>query len=246
MKKELALALPFYNEEKNVRWVVEELIATFEREKVDYELALINNGSWDKTDSIIDELVREHPARLKKVVVHPNEGYGWGIRQAFKVMDAEYIGYTPGDGQVPADDIAMCFRKAQELDLDFVQGSRIRKDQAFRRINTIAFNTSFHWIFGCPVKDVGSNPKIFKSKWLQRIHYVSKDWWIDGETMTKIHRWGGKLQEFPVTFRKRELGKSKINLWTSVQMLINMLEWKIKLLSLPKEWKEHEQRVLER
>lgn len=226
----LSLVLPFYNEEENVQWVCEELMRTFNAHSLKYELIAVDNGSWDKTVQIVPDLAKQYPDIIKPCRVEVNQGYGYGILQGLKQVSGEYVGYSPGDGQVPAEDILRVYLKAKELELDFVQGQRLRKDSGIRRMNTLTFNTIFHLFFGCPVRDVGSNPKIFKRKWLEKMNLRSKDWFIDSEVILKIHHYGGKMQEFPVAFRKREMGKSKINVLSALEMLKNMLIWKYRIL----------------
>ena len=229
---DLSLVLPFYNEEKNVEWVLEEMIAAFDRNPFKYELIAVQNGSRDRTSELLDRLCLKHP-QLKKITVDVNQGYGWGILQGLKRASGNYVGYTPGDGQVPPEDITGVFLKAKELDLDFVQGKRIRKDTFLRRLNTRIYNFIFHLFFRCGVYDIGSNPKIMKKDWFEKLDLVSKDWFIDGEIALKTHVHGGKMKEFPVAFRKREGGKSKINIGAALQMLKNVILWKWRMMKDP-------------
>lgn len=226
---DLSLVLPFYNEEKNVEWVLKEILESFGRQPFKYELIAVDNGSRDGTASLIDGFVRDHPDLIKKATVTVNEGYGWGIREGLKLASGRYVGYAPGDGQVSPEDIAQVFRKAMDLDLDFVQGKRIRKDSLFRRVNTTVYNFVFHLFFRCEVYDIGSNPKIMRKEWFEKIGLVSKDWFIDGEIALKTHTLGGKMKEFPVTFRKREKGSSKINILSVFEMLKNVMLWKVRV-----------------
>src|SRR3989338_585824 len=132
---DLSLVLPFYNEEKNVEWVLKEMVESFDRNGLQYELIAVQNGSWDKTSDLLDSFCRRHP-QIKKVTVEVNRGYGYGILQGLAAAKGRYVGYSPGDGQVPADDIARVFLKGKETELDFMQGLRVRKDTWDRRMNT--------------------------------------------------------------------------------------------------------------
>ena len=53
MPKELSLVMPFYNEEKNVEWVLEDMIGTLQSKKIDFELVCVQNGSWDSTSDLL-------------------------------------------------------------------------------------------------------------------------------------------------------------------------------------------------
>lgn len=230
MSIELSLVLPFYNEEKNVQRVCEELIQALNQQRLSFELIAVNNGSWDKTAELIDDLCKRFPNQIKKVTVEINQGYGWGILQGLKIAGGQHVGYTPGDGQVPAEDIAKVFLEGKKLNLDFFQGQRIRKDTMVRRSNTQIYNFLFHLFFKCEVYDIGSNPKIMKREWYEKLKLISKDWFIDGEIALKTRAYGGKMKEFPVAFKKREEGKSKVNIFSAIEMLKNMIRWKLKVL----------------
>jgi len=225
---DLSLVLPFYNEEKNVEWVLEEMTGSFRGAGFSFELIAVDNGSFDRTAELIDRMISRDPGAIRKVTVPVNQGYGHGILAGLRSARGTYVGYSPGDGQVPAGDIASVFLKARELDLDFVQGRRIRKDTPLRRLNTRFYNFIFHFFFRCPVYDVGSNPKILRKSWYEKMNLVSRDWFLDGEIILKTHLAGGRMREFPVEFRKREEGRSKINMAAALQMLKNVLRWKLK------------------
>lgn len=228
--KALSLALPFYNEEANVNRVVDEMIQVYDAKGIDYELILIDNGSWDKTPFLLSEYEKKYPLKVKVVTVSKNEGYGWGILQGLKVAGGAYVGYTPGDGQVPAADIANVYQKAKELNLDFCQGKRVRKDVFLRKMNTHVYNFIFHIFFPSNVRDVGSNPKIMRKEWYEKLGLVSKDWFIDSEIISKTYLMRGKMEELPVAFNKRGKGKSKINLLSVAEMIRNLIVWRFKTL----------------
>lgn len=233
MTVEFSLVIPFYNEEKNVQTVCEEIINEFNKQKVNYEIIAVNNGSFDRTGELLDSLAQQYSKMFKIVKIAVNQGYGWGVLQGLKVASGNYVGYSVGDDQISAEDVFRVFKKAREENLDFCQGKRtIRHDTLVRRLTTKVFNFSFHLFFPCQVYDIGSNPKIMKKTWYEKISPVSKDWFIDGEIILKTYLFGGKVQEVPVTFKKRKQGKSHIKIFSALEMLKSTLIWRIKTLNL--------------
>lgn len=229
MNLEFSLVIPFYNEEDNVEKVCNEIVCEFNNQGLKYELIAINNGSKDKTPQLLDKLSQQY-SQIKVITVEVNQGYGFGIRQGFKVASGDYVGYSVGDGQISAANLAMVFKKTKEENLDFCQGKRIRRDTLLRRINTKFFNFIFHLFFPANVYDIGSNPKIIKREILEAISLVSNDWFVDGEIILKTYLSKGKMKEVPVTFLKRERGKSNINLFSAFEMLKNIIKWRLKTL----------------
>lgn len=233
MKPEFSLVVPFYNEEDNVEKVCNEIVDEFDARGLKYELITVNNGSIDKTHQLLNELSQKYP-QIKVVNVIVNEGYGYGVLQGLKIATGEYVGYSTGDGQISAADVAKVFKITKEENMDFCQGKRIRNDTLLRRMNTIIFNFVFHVFFHAKVRDIGSNPKILKRKVYEAISPVSKDWFIDGEIILKTHLLGCRTKEIAVAFRKREEGKSHINILSILEMLKNITRWKFKTLHFSK------------
>lgn len=226
----LSIVIPFYNEEENVERVCRELSDEFNRNKLDYEIIAINNGSHDKTLELLDKVVKVIP-KVKIITVDVNQGYGWGIIQGFKKASGEYIGYMPGDGQIDPVDVIKVFHKIQSENWDFGQGLRIkRRDGLFRKISSIGFNFIFQCLFPCSISDVGSNPKIMKRELYEKINPISKDWFIDSEVLITAIYLKSKLGEVPYISKKREKGSSHIKIFTIIEMLKNMFIWRFKRL----------------
>ena len=74
----LSLVFPAYNEEAGLRDVVLCLMGALDEAGIVCELVLVDNGSRDGTERVIDALAQCDP-RIRKVRVPVNQGYGWGI-----------------------------------------------------------------------------------------------------------------------------------------------------------------------
>ena len=72
----LSIIVPCYNESKNIPLILEKFSSVIKRD--DVEVLLVNNGSKDNSQEILDILIPKYPfARIVKVEV--NQGYGFGI-----------------------------------------------------------------------------------------------------------------------------------------------------------------------
>lgn len=229
MDPEFTLVVPFYNEEENVEAVCREILGEFDSRNLEYEFIAVNNGSKDRTPGMLRGISAANP-RMKVVDVDVNQGYGYGVIQGFRQARGAYVGYSTGDGQISASDVYGVFSKMKEQGLDYCQGKRIRKDTFLRRMNTKAFNFTFHLFFPAGVRDIGSNPKIMKRNIFEKISPVSSDWFIDGEIILKSYLLKARMAEFPVAFRKREKGRSHIRFSSIFEMLKNIVKWKFRTL----------------
>lgn len=224
----LSLVIPFYNEEKSIREVISDLSHTFERNSIDYELILVNNGSTDKTAQILENLAREKPDTIKVIHVSVNQGYGWGIIEGLKRASEKYVGFMDGDGQVRPSDVLRVYSKLIDENLDLCQVKRVaRKDGPIRKFISYCYNFIFRFLFSWKVKDVNATPKIMRREICEKLDLVSKDWFIDAEVIIKCTKMNRKIREVSVTFYKREAGKSYVNFSTILEFLKNMIRYRL-------------------
>ena len=223
---ELSLSIPCYNEAGTIRDVATRLTKQLDKEKIDYELILVDNGSRDKTQEKIKELQKENP-RIKLAVVKVNIGYGFGITTGLKQSKGKYIGYAWADDQVPTEKVTEVFKKLKKEKLDLCKARRItRYDGLFRKFQSSVYNVLFRTMFSLKVKDINGCPKIMTKETFKRVSPKSKDWFIDAEIMIKVSRAGKKIGDVPAVFNKREKGASNVNLATSFEFLRNMFQYR--------------------
>ena len=233
----LSLVIPFYNEEKNVRSVVNGLIAELEKAAVDYQLVLVNNGSVDETPQILEDLARDKPDRITVAHVPVNQGYGWGIINGLKLASGEFVGHMCGDGQIDPEDVVRVFDSIRDKNCDLAKVKRVvRKDGIIRRTLSAAYNLLFLVVFNVKTLDVNGSPKILKREFLTRISPSAKDWFIDAEIMIKAKHMNLKVDEVPVEFLRREKGRSHVAFATIWEFTRNMFGYK--LGRGVKEWKQ--------
>lgn len=78
----------------------------------DYEVIVVNDGSYDNTGQVLDELVREYAPHLRVITHEQNLGYGAALRSGFLAATKDYIFYTDGDGQYDPRDLEQLLRAA--------------------------------------------------------------------------------------------------------------------------------------
>lgn len=115
------LAIPVYNEEKNLPEVVRQTIA---HASLFSRILLINDGSSDRSAAVIDELCREFPA-LTAIHHKENQGYGYAMAEAFREGErakADFVITMDCDRQHRPEDLERFLTVSS--DVDVVSGSR--------------------------------------------------------------------------------------------------------------------------
>jgi len=223
---ELSIVLPFYNEEGNVKKVLEDLSSEFKKAKLNYEIVAVNNGSWDKTPQIITQLQKEDK-NIKKVDVKVNQGYGYGILTGLKQAKGSYLGYGWGDGQVEAIDFVRVFKNLKNKDIDISKVKRMNRESLTRTIQSKVYNGLLFSLFFINLRDINGCPKIMKREVYESLNLQSKDWFLDPELIIKAKQRRYKIDEIPIIFKKREEGTSNVKLSTTFEFLKNIIKYRI-------------------
>ena len=118
-----SLVIPCYNEGDNIPLLIKRLkdIFTFN----DIEIILVNNGSTDNTQSIMENCVRDS-SNIKVLNIKINKGYGYGILEGLKICKGKILGWTHADLQTDPADSLKALKLFDELETNklFVKGLR--------------------------------------------------------------------------------------------------------------------------
>ena len=115
MTKTISIIVPVYNSEKDLRKCIDSLLnQTFQ----DIEIILVNDGSSDSSQSIIDEYKALHPDMIKSIT-QTNQGQAAARNHGLELAEGEYIFFVDSDDyvDVTACEKAYCFAKANDLDI---------------------------------------------------------------------------------------------------------------------------------
>lgn len=225
---ELSLVIPCYNEEGNIEKEAIQLVNELTSSNVNFELVLVDNGSYDNTARILNDLAKRY-TQITIVTIKNNEGYGWGIINGLKKCNGRYIGFLCADGQISPKDVFKVFRKLELEDLDLCKVKRVKRYDGFNRLFlSKTYNFLFHFFCSVSTNDVNGTPKIMKYDCYEKLDISSKDWFIDTEIIIKAESFGFKIGDVPVEFKKREKGKSNVKFTIIFEFLRNLIRYKLR------------------
>jgi len=206
----LSIVVPCYNESKNIPLILEKFAGVIRRD--DIEVILVNNGSTDNSQIILNELLPKYPfARLLKVNI--NQGYGFGISSGLKEAKGEFIGYTHADMQTdPADvlrglDIIIKQKTPEKI---YVKG--VRKGRAFLDQFFTSGMSIFESIYlGTKLWDINAQPNLFHRSFFESMDNIPKDFSLDLYLLYIAKKRNLELIRFDVVFPPRIHGESSWN-----------------------------------
>ena len=164
------IVIPCYNEEK--RLAAERRLAFLDRTD-NISFLLVNDGSTDGTASLIDQLCRERPDKLKSLHLDVNRGKGEAVRAGLlQCLEGRsgIVGYWDADFSAPLTEI-LHLRKVllKHPSLDAVMGSRVKlvgrhiERQAWRHYTGRVIGTLVSTALQLPIYDTQCGAKLFRT-----------------------------------------------------------------------------------
>ena len=117
MKKyKVSVIVPVYNVEKYIDKCLNSLVNQTLKE---IEIILVNDGSPDNSQEIIDKYVKKYPRKIKSYIKE-NGGQGSARNFGLEKAEGEYIGYVDSDDFIELDMYEKLYNKASKNNLDIV------------------------------------------------------------------------------------------------------------------------------
>ena len=212
----LFIVIPAYNEEENIRQVIDDWYPVVEAHNGDGEsrLVIIDDGSKDSTFKIMEEYAKERP--LFCPITKPNGGHGatvlYGYHYALE-HGADYIFQTDSDGQTLPSEFEAFWEQRSLYDM-VIGWRKGREDGASRVFTTKVLTLVIKVCFGVTVTDANTPFRLMKASILQeQIKLVPKDFNLSNVIITVIYtKKGLGVKYMPITFRPRQGGVNSINL----------------------------------
>ena len=113
----LSVIVPVYNGENTIEKCLLSIIG---QDYPDVEIVIVNDGSTDKSKSIIDKIVFENPDSNIKLINKQNQGLPQARKTGVENSSGEYIGFVDADDWIEQDMYSVMMKKALEQDADLV------------------------------------------------------------------------------------------------------------------------------
>ena len=212
MPSPIAFVIPALNEEAALSPMLDGLRAALDAAAcADADIVVVDNGSRDATADV----ARKHRAR---VISEPRRGYGQACLAGIAALsnDTAIVVFLDADGSDDPEDLARLLSPVREGKADMVLGSRTL---AARTAGAFTPQQAFgNWLatglmrifFGARYTDLGPF-RVIRRQALERLKMQDTNFGWTIEMQIKASRFGLKVVEIPVNYRKRIAGESKIS-----------------------------------
>jgi glycosyltransferase involved in cell wall biosynthesis len=128
----LSVIIPIYNEEINILPVIENTCICINASnlKSNYELILVNDGSTDNSEEVINNIIKNnYSIRVKHHDV--NQGFSAALITGFAEAKGRYVTFIPSDGEIKMQEALRLYNEIG--DADILVSSRHCSDQATQK-----------------------------------------------------------------------------------------------------------------
>lgn len=139
-KCKLSIIVPVYGVEKYIDKCLNSLVKQSLKE---IEVIVVNDGTKDNSQKIIDKYVKKYPDKIKSYIKE-NGGQGSARNYGLKKATGEYIGYVDSDDFVEKDMYKKLYNKAKENNYDIVVCGNYNVSEDYQNKNIDAFINNYN------------------------------------------------------------------------------------------------------
>lgn len=234
--------IPTYNEKENIQDLIDTVMALPSQ----YHMLIVDDGSPDGTQDLVNAYKSKYDGRLFMVTRPGKMGLGTAYIKGFKYglkNGYDYLFEMDADFSHPPQKLEELYAACQN-GADIAVGSRYTKgggvvnwpfNRLFLSRGASIYVQCITWM---PVKDPTAGFVCYKSNVLQSINldkvkFVGYAFQIEMKYAFWKH--GFKIKEVPITFKDREKGNSKMDLSIITEAITGVL--KLRLRNIKKYYK---------
>ncbi len=213
----LSVVIPAHNEEGSIVETIESLIRTLAAEGIDHEVLVVNDGSTDQTEAILQDLQDARPTLRYINNLAPN-GFGLAVRKGLDHFTGDAVALVMGDSSDRPEDVVRCFHKLQEgyecvFGSRFIKGSRVIDYPRHKLLLNRLANFFVKTLFALNYNDVTNAFKCYRREVIQGTQpLISKHFNLTVELPLKAIIRGYSYAVVPISWTNRKTGISKLEI----------------------------------
>src|SRR6185369_1613085 len=200
---EISVVLPAHNESENLPKLVGSIVEYMRNLGWDHEIIIVNDGSTDSTQSVIEKLQLSYPIRT---VRHPvNRGYGAALRSGFSAATKKWVFFMDSDLQFDIKEISKLAEYVDRYDI-IIGYRKNRQDHFIRKINAAIFGLAVNVLFWLWVRDIDCAFKLIKREVIEKANLESNGALINTESLVRAKKMNYRMKQIPITHYPRQAG----------------------------------------
>ncbi len=221
---EVVIVMPTYNEAENIKKVIPSLLQILEESRRHGYLLVVDDSSPDGTAEVVEEIGKK--TGKVEVLKRPRKlglgsAYIDGFKHVIKTMDmVKYVCEMDADGSHPPEILPEMITLAEKEGYDVIIASRYigrgrwEGKNLIRRIISRGANLLARISTGINVKDLTSGYRVIRLNKLKEVvnmlSELNSGYVFQVELLYLLHKSGARIGEYPLIFKPRMYGKSKL------------------------------------
>ena len=220
MTIDLSVVIPIYNEQASLGKLFGRLYPALDALGIVYEIIFINDGSRDRSASILADQFRLRPDVTRVVLFNGNYGQHMAILAGFAETRGEVTVTLDADLQNPPEEIGNLMAKMRE-GYDYV-GSirRDRQDAAWRTVASRAMNRLRERITRIRMTDQGNMLRAYGRNVIDLINQCSE---VNTFVPALAYTFARNPTEIVVEHEERSAGESKYSLYSLIRLNFDLV-----------------------
>ena len=205
---DISIVIPLLNESESILTLHDWILRSLEKEKNNYEIIFIDDGSSDRSWEIIVELCGRNP-NTHGIQFSKNYGKSQALHAGFNKAQGDFVVTMDADLQDSPEEILPMINKMKEKDLDLISGWKKKRYDSilFKNLPSKLFNWAARRLSGIKLHDFNCGLKVYKIEVIKNIQ-------VFGEMHRYIpviaaHEGFDKIDEKTVKHQARKYGKTK-------------------------------------
>jgi glycosyltransferase involved in cell wall biosynthesis len=218
-KKELSVIMPALNEELSISDAILSTLTAFDFFKINGEIIVINDGSSDRTQALIEEKLKEKPECIRIIKHEKAMGIGASFWEGVKQARGNVIVMLPGDNENDPLETLRYYRLLEHVDIvvPFIFNREVRP--FFRNMLSFLYrfiiNTTFLVNF-----NYTNGTVLYRKSILETLGHESSGFFFQTDILIRAVKKGYLFAEVPYKIGLRKKGISKAISFPSLWMVI--------------------------
>lgn len=222
----ISVFFPAYNDAPSLPGLIAKTFEVLEAYGEDYEVIVVNDGSYDTTGQVLEQLRERYGPRLRPITHPENRGYGGALRTGFASATKSLVFYTDGDGQYDVGELPKLLA-LMKPEVGLVNGYKLERNDPWHRIWIgKVYNQFARFLFRVKLRDIDCDFRLMRRDVVQAINLTSTSGTICVELVKKIELTGCRIEEVGVHHYPRLHGRSQFfrikSLLTTLGQLIRL------------------------
>lgn len=229
MKTALSIIIPAFNESIRLGASIQQILGFLEKENLNAELIVVDDGSTDETAQVAQKSCAEFPKLQTKIIRYEqNRGKGFAVKTGLLESNGEIAIFSDADLSTPIEELFKLIEPIKTGEFDVTFGSRaldrslIGTHQPWRREQSgKVFNFIVRTLTGLPFWDTQCGFKAFNMQRFRPLLNLMKieRFGFDVEFLYVANYKGLRLKEIPV--RWNHCDGTKVNVFRDSHRMFN-------------------------